>query len=477
MKYFLQFILCLSALTVQAVETEVKQDKMTWWREARFGMFIHWGIYSIPGGEYKGYNQKKGGAEWIMNRMKIPVAEYQVYAKEFNPVKFDAEAWVKTAKDAGMKYIVITAKHHDGFAMFKSSASSWNIVDATPYKKDVLQALAQACRKYDVKLGFYYSQAQDWNNPGGSAAREPMAVGWPNPEAQKIDAYTKDNKGHWDSARTTASFDEYINRVSIPQVKELLSNYGDVAVFFWDTPLGMTPDIAQKFLEVVKPYPSLISNDRLYKRMYGDYRTPEQRIPTLDEIDGADWETCMTMNNSWGFRKNENIWKTPETLIQNLVDIASKGGNFLLNVGPKSDGEFPVESVEGLKAMGAWMKVNGESVYGTLSSPIRQPEWGRSTRKDTTKNTIVYLTVFNWPKDGKLIVSGLNLPVRSASLLADGRGLTSSKQGDVLNIDVPTDAPDKIASVIKIELDGKLPPNVYNAKIKPITDFVDYVDH
>jgi alpha-L-fucosidase len=473
MKHFLKYILGFLALTVQAVEGEVKEDKMTWWREARFGMFIHWGVYSVPGGVYKGYDQKRGGTEWIMNRMKIPVAEYQAYAKEFNPVKFDAEAWVKTAKDAGMKYIVITTKHHDGFAMFKSKASSWNIVDATPYGKDVIQALAQACRKYDMKLGFYYSHAQDWNNPGGSAARKLMAEGWPNPEAEKIDAYTKDNKGHWDSAQTTATFDDYIDRVSIPQVKEILSNYGDVAVLWWDTPTGMTPDTAKKFLEVVKPYPKMILNDRLYKREYGDYRSPEQRIPTLDEIDGADWETCMTMNNSWGFRKNGNVWKSTENLIQNLVDIASKGGNYLLNVGPKSDGEFPVESVEGLKAMGAWMKVNGESVYGTLSSPIPQPEWGRATRKDTDKNTIVYLTVFKWPKDGKLAVSGLNLPVRSASLLADGRALTTSKQGNILSISVPTDAPDKIASVIKIELDGKLPPNVYNAKKKPTTGSID----
>ena len=466
MKYFLQFVLCVMVIATQAAEGEVKQDKMTWWREARFGMFIHWGVYSVPGGEYKGYNQKKGGTEWIMNRMKIPVAEYRAYAKEFNPVKFDADAWVKTAKDAGMKYIVITAKHHDGFAMFKSSVSSWNIVDATPYKKDVLQALAQSCRKYDMKLGFYYSHAQDWNNPGGSAARKLMEEGWPNPDAERIDAYTKQNKGHWDSAQTTATFDEYINRVSIPQVRELLSNYGDVAVFWWDTPTGMTAENAKKFLNVVKPYPNMILNDRLYKREYGDYRSPEQRIPTLDEIDGADWETCMTMNNSWGFRKNENIWKTPETLIHNLVDIASKGGNYLLNIGPKADGEFPVESIEGLKAMGAWMKVNGASVYGTAASPITQPSWGRATRKDSDKNTTIYLTVFKWPKDGKLTVLGLNLLVRNATLLADGQALTTSKEGDVLTINVPADAPDKIASVIRLEIDGKLPPNVYTPSKK-----------
>ena len=461
LRYFLKAVLCLVAATSLAADAEVKEDKMSWWREARLGMFVHWGVYSVPGGEYKGYSQKKGGTEWIMNRMKIPVAEYRAFAKDFNPVRFDADAWVKTAKDAGMKYIVITAKHHDGFALFKSRASSWNMVDATPYGKDVLLALSLACRKYDMKLGFYYSQAQDWNNPGGSAARKLMEEGWPNPDAEKIDAYTKENKGHWDGAQTTASFNQYIERVSIPQVKELLSNYGDVAVLWWDTPTGMTPELAQKFREVVKPYPNLILNDRLYKREYGDYRSPEQRIPTLDEIDGADWETCMTMNNSWGFRKNNNIWKTPGTLIQNLVDIASKGGNYLLNVGPKPDGEFPSESIDALKAMGTWMKLNGAAIYGTNSSPIPQPKWGRCTRKDSGTNTIVYLLVFQWPTDGKLSVSGLNLPVSAASLLADGRVLTVSKVGDTFNIKVPSDAPDKIASVIQLELDGKLPPNIY----------------
>jgi alpha-L-fucosidase len=169
-------------------QTISKDERMHWWREARFGMFIHWGVYAQLAGVYKGHEQEHGGAEWIMNRMKIPVAEYQAVAKQFNPTKFNADEWVKTAKDAGMKYIVITAKHHDGFAMFKSNASKWNIVDATPYGKDVLKQLAAACKKQGVRLGFYYSQAQDWNNPGGSAARKEMQEGWPNPDSAKINA-------------------------------------------------------------------------------------------------------------------------------------------------------------------------------------------------------------------------------------------------------------------------------------------------
>src|ERR1044072_3919224 len=178
-----------------ANETKAQRDaRMEWWREARFGMFIHWGVYSVPAGVYKGQKINRIG-EWIMNRGKIPVAEYQAFAKEFNPILYNPDEWVRMAKDAGMKYIVITAKHHDGFAMFKSNASKWNIADATPYGKDVLKPLAAACKKYGIRLGFYYSQAQDWNNPGGAAARKPASEGWANPDSAKIDAYTEAHHG------------------------------------------------------------------------------------------------------------------------------------------------------------------------------------------------------------------------------------------------------------------------------------------
>jgi len=185
---------------VNAQQTLSKNERMKWWQEARFGMFIHFGVYAQLAGEYNGHQQARGGAEWIFNRMKIPVGEYKAVAKQFNPVKFDADAWVKTAKDAGMKYLIITAKHHDGFALFDSKASDWDIMDASPYRKDLLKPLAAACKKYGVKLGFYYSQAQDWGNPGGSAARKEMREGWANPDSTKIDNYTKEHKGHWDPA-------------------------------------------------------------------------------------------------------------------------------------------------------------------------------------------------------------------------------------------------------------------------------------
>lgn len=274
----------------QPGETQAEKDaRMQWWRQARFGMFIHFGVYAQLGGEYRGHQQAMGGAEWIMNRMKIPVAEYRKVAKAFNPKKFNADAWVKMARDAGMKYIVITAKHHDGFALFDSRASTWDIVDASSYGKDLLRPLAEACRKYGLKLGFYYSQAQDWVNPGGSAAWKAMREGWANPDSAKIDAYTRAHQGHWDPAQGTASFQEYIDRIAIPQVRELLTNYGEVAVLWWDTPVKMTDTAALQLQALLRLQPGIITNDRLkHPDFPGDTGTPEQRIPDPDEFHEPD---------------------------------------------------------------------------------------------------------------------------------------------------------------------------------------------
>jgi len=401
-------------------------ERMKWWREARFGMFIHWGVYSVPAGVWNGTNVQRSGAEWIMNRGKISMADYEKLPAQFDPEKFNAEEWVSIAKNAGMKYIVITAKHHDGFAMFHSQASAFNIYDATPFKRDPLRELADACAKAGIKLGFYYSQAQDWNHPGGAASG-----------------------GHWDPAQD-GDMDKFIDTVDIPQVKELLTNYGKVAVIWWDTPVGMTPERAQKLLPLLKMQPDIISNNRLdSKKITGDYGTPENKIPT--NALASDWETCMTMNGTWGYRAADSKWKSTETLVRNLVDIASKGGNFLLNVGPTSEGLIPAPSVERLKEMGAWMKVNGAAIYGTSKSPLKeQPSWGRVTQKDT----MLYLNVFDWPADGKLSVPGLKNNLSSAMLLATGAKLKTATAENGVTISVPTDAPDKISSTIVLKLKG-----------------------
>jgi alpha-L-fucosidase len=442
-----------------------KDERMKWWREAKFGMFIHWGVYAQWAGVYKGHEQLKGGAEWIMNRSKIPVSEYQEMAKQFNPIQFNADQWVKMAKDAGMKYIIITAKHHDGFAMFKTAASKWNIVDATPYGKDVLLPLSEACKKYGIKLGFYYSQAQDWNNPGGSVARKVASEGWLNPDSVAIDAYTLAHKGHWDKAQETRSFEDYIDEVAVPQVKELLTNYGEVAVLWWDTPTNMTDATAQKLQDQLKLQPNIITNDRLKRPNFpGDTRTPEQKIPGADEVDNNDWETCMTMNGTWGYRTSDNKWKSAQTLIQILCDIASKGGNYLLNVGPKPDGNFPEPSIQSLKTIGEWMKINGEAIYSTQKSPLPALNWGRCTQKQTKRNTILYLSIFNWPKDGKLLVPAFKNKILSVKMLANGESCNTKQTLNGIEISLPSTMPDVNVFVLKMIVKGKLTSNQLSTK-------------
>jgi alpha-L-fucosidase len=411
-----------------AAETKAQRDlRMKWWREAKFGMFIHWGVYSVPAGFYNG--RPIGGiGEWIMCSGKIPKAEYQKFAKKFNPVKFNADEWVEIAKEAGQKYIVITSKHHDGFAMFDSKASDWNIVKASPFHRDPLKELAAACRKRGVKLGFYYSQAQDWNN-GGSAC-----------------------SGKWDPAQKH-DMDDYIDKVAVPQVKEILSNYGEFpAVLWWDTDCDMNPHRAGKLAALLKLKPGIITNNRLGGGYPGDTETPEQEIPATG-FKGRDWETCMTMNDTWGFKSDDHNWKSTETLLHNLVDIVSKGGNYLLNVGPTSEGLIPGPSIQRLREVGAWMKINGEAIYGTSPGPFKHGlPWGRATRKGKT----LYLHVFDWPKDGKLVVPLANKAVKAFLLAAKADGsmeLSTGKNG--LTIQVPAQAPDKFVSVIALQLEGK----------------------
>lgn len=457
LQWLYPMLICILLSSELAHAQQKDKERMQWWTEARFGMFVHWGVYAQFAGVYKGYEQARGGAEWIMNRSKIPLSEYQAMAKKFNPVNYNPDEWVRMAKEAGMKYLIITAKHHDGFALFKSDASKWNVVNATPYGKDLLKPLAESCKKYGIKLGFYYSQAQDWNNPGGAAARKLMREGWPNPDSVRIDAYTLAHKGHWDPAQETATFDEYIDQVAVPQVRELMTNYGDIAVLWWDTPTNMTDEAALKLQAQLKLQPGIITNDRLKRPNFpGDTKTPEQKIPDLSELDGKYWETCMTINGTWGYRTSDNKWKSTETLIRNLIDIASKGGNYLLNVGPKPDGTFPEASIERLKEIGEWMKVNSEAIYVSKASPLAPLAWGRCTMKETGDNTVLYLSVFEWPTDGKLNIPGIKNKISSVKLLATNQKLKAENTKAGVLLELPLNAPDKVASVIKLELKGKI---------------------
>ncbi len=429
-KYTLAFLVFLIAFTSFSQNGEgnaaskLNDPKMQWWRDAKFGMFIHWGIYSVPAGKW-GNSTTYG--EWIMHSAKIPRATYSGLAKEFNPTQFNAEEWVKLAKAAGQKYMVITSKHHDGFAMFGSKASAYNIVDATPFKRDVLKELAEACRKHGMKLGFYYSQAQDWYHPGGAVSG---------------------NKD-WDSSHV-GSMEKYIDEIALPQVKEILSNYGDVAILWWDTPTNMTKSMTLKLAEVAKQYPQLITNNRLGAGMGGDLETPEQFIPATG-FPGRNWEVCMTMNGHWGYNAWDDRWKTTKELTQKLVDIVSKGGNFLLNVGPNAYGVIPVVCQQNLLEIGEWLQLNGESIYGTSTSPFPFLSWGRATRK----GQVIYLHVFDWPSNGQLEVP-LGNKIKRAYLLADQNKnlkIVASKSSNQLQL--PSYAPDKMSSVIAIEFEGE----------------------
>jgi alpha-L-fucosidase len=404
--------------------------KMQWWNTVRFGMFVHWGVYSVTGGEFRG-KMPTNSAEWMMNKARIPIADYKVEnVDKFNPTQFDAKMFVGLAKEAGMKYIVITAKHHDGFSMFHSKCSPYNVVDATPFKRDVMMELAQACHEEGIRFGFYYSQCQDWHHPGGMG-------------------------NNWDKTIKRVSFDEYVREKAAPEIKQLLTEYGPIAIFWWDTPRDMSKEAFDSLHSSTDLQPGIITNDRLGEEYAGDHKTFERRIPRQAPV-GADWEVCMPISGSWGYKKSDTNFKSIETLIRNLADIASKGGNYLLNVSPTGNGTLLPQATERLKAIGQWMKVNSESIYGTTASPFGRLAWGRCTKKEFARGTTLYLHVFDWPDHGKLFVPGLKNKVLQAYLMADWKALDTGQEEAGVVVSLPAQAPDKINSVVVLKISGSL---------------------
>ncbi len=436
-----------TAVLATAQKAPLTQDeKMQWFREAKFGLFIHWGLYSIPAGEWKG-QAIPGIGEWIMNRAKIPVSEYEKLAPQFNPVKFDADAFAKLAEDAGMKYLVITSKHHDGFALFRSAVSRYNAYDATPFHRDVIKELAEACARRHIRFGVYYSQAQDWHEPNGAGNT------WDFGPDEKKD------------------FDRYLRGKAEPQVKELLTGYGPICLIWFDTPRMMEGDRGKRFIDIVHSLqPATLIDGRLGAD--GDYRSMgDNRIP--DTVVKGDWEVPATLNKTWGYKKDDNDWKTPEDLTFKLVDITSKGGNYLLNVGPTAEGLIPQPSQDNLREVGRWLKINGEAIYGAgptpfggelgAPDPVKKDQRGqpvfvaKTDWRCTTKPGKLYIHLFQWPRGafelGPAELEKVQGTVKRAWLLADAKHtpLKVTRQGGHVSVALPATAPGRIASVLVLE--------------------------
>ncbi|MBM7585547.1 alpha-L-fucosidase [Bacillus pakistanensis] len=412
----------------QIVENKKSID---WFTESRFGMFIHWGLYAAI-----------GKSEWTMYGQKIPVKEYEKIAATFNPKRFNAKEWVSVAKEAGMKYIVITAKHHDGFAMFKSETEPFNIVDSTPFERDPLKELAEECAIQGLKLCFYYSHVIDWHHP------------------HSIHEHCNNT---WDYQLEEKSFYNYWNRLVKPQITELLTQYGPIGIIWFDTAGGLSKKDSEEIVQLVKKYqPDCLINSRVsHWPNFGDYQSKgDNEIPMYGEGTKA-WETPMTLNKSWGYNEQDDNYKTTESIIRKMVTIFSKGGNLLLNVGPTSLGEIPIPSVEKLKEIGAWMNENGEAVYGTKESPFPYEfDWGAIT----VKGKKVYLHIQNnkW-STGSIRINGFKSKVKKVYLLSEPHLNVPFEQNSVefvglynLHLNLQNEPPSEFISVVVVELEGEL---------------------
>lgn len=446
-----------------------KDARMKWWREARFGMFIHWGLYSILEGEWNG---NKNHAEWIRETAHIPIAEYEKLLGRFNPVKFDADAWAKMAKDAGMKYLVITSKHHDGFNLFDSPFTEWDVM-STPFKRDIMKELSEACKRQGIRFAMYHS-IMDWHHPDYLPKRSWEGSTWRASTVNPVgDAFQP-------------NFDRFVTYLR-NEVAHIIKNYHPGILWFdgeWES--TWTHEYGKPLYDLcLATDPNIIVNNRVDvsrggmegmsqdTKSAGDYGTPEQTIPA-NGIPGMDWETCMTMNGNWGYNAADKNFKSTKQMIHMLVDIASKGGNYLMNIGPKPDGTFPEESVQRLKEIGMWMRDNGESIYGTGASVFKKLTWGRCTTKKKGANTMLYLSVFDWPKGGKLVVPGIGNQVVTARRLGTRSKLATRRAGSDIAIDVGAE-PVSECPVIALEVRGV--PVVYEAPeiVSPALEFVNSI--
>ncbi|QDU58782.1 alpha-L-fucosidase [Aeoliella mucimassa] len=443
-----------AAEQVEPMTTPEREQRMEWWRDARFGMFVHWGLYSGLAGTWEGKPVgERGGMEWIQYRVRADTDTYAERALPLSkPTENFAEQWAKLAKQAGCKYLVFTTKHHDGFALHDSAVSDFDA--GSKLDRDLVKEIVDACRAEGLRVGFYHSVI-DWHHDQYEYEKSNQL-----PHPLKGKPYPNGERDH-------AKYQEYLHA----QVKELTTNYGPVDILWWDYSAtdfqGEEAWRAFELMDLVRnKQPQVIMNNRLFRipeagwtsmqmtgvaaqlnPKYGDFVTPEQHVPDRG-LPGVDWETCMTMNTTWGYSRHDQAWKPNDQLVHTLIDIASKGGNFLLNIGPTGDGTVPPESIEGMQAIGKWMETNSESIYGTTASPCDAPAWGRIT----TKGDTLYLHVFDWPESGELTVP-VEATAEECTLLADAAtkfAVSSSDAG--LTVKLTGEAVDPYATVLKLKL-------------------------
>ena len=420
-------------------------DRMAWWREARFGMFVHFGLYSVLGGEWGG---RTDYGEWIRNNARIPIDEYDKLLGRFNPVRFDANRIARLAAEAGMKYLVITTKHHDGFCLWPTRQNTdWNVA-RTPYRKDIMRQVADACRNHGVKPCWYHS-IMDWHHPDYLPRRD------------------------WEVATrppTGAQFDRYVQYLHA-QVEELLTHYGDVGVMWFDGEWESTwnHELGAALAEHVHTLaPNTLINSRvgpssangldakLSKPPLGDFGTPEQKVPDRG-LPGVDWESCMTMNGNWGYNRADHNFKSVPTLVNLLVETASKGGNLLLNIGPTGEGAVPPESVDRLAGMGRWMRAHGDAIYGTQASPFDGTTF-RATRRDRR----LYCFFADWPASHDVLLPGVRWKPEQAFMLSDParRSLDVRLVDEGAIITLPEKASDAVCSVLAVDLPIAVPATI-----------------
>ncbi len=394
-------------LVVPGSDAADRARRMRWWHEAKFGMFVHWGLYSLLGRH-----------EWVMENEAIPVGEYEQLARRFDPQPNAARLWAKLARQAGMRYMVLTTKHHEGFCLFDTATTRY-CAPKQAAGRDLVREYVEAARAEGLRVGFYYS-LMDWHHPDGArCARD-------EPARQRFVAYIHG------------------------QIRELMTNYGKVDVLWYDVSWPLEADgwESEKMNRMVfELQPEIIVNNR--NKLTGDFGTPEQRIEPAEE--GRAWETCMTMNGSWGYHAADDDWKTPKQIVRNLVACCRDGGNYLLNVGPRADGSVPEESVRILSAVGRWTARNGESIYGSARCQPRRSNYAAFTRKGST----LYMHVHCWPGE-TLAIAGLLVPVRSARLLASGQPVAFQQDRLCVRFSgLPRTVPDDPVTTLAIECEGE----------------------